>query len=737
MPQPLAALHGPHWSRYRPKRWVCPLVACLSLSLATPNRLSAQAANQPPDGAAAVPPSLNAAAPDVVLPPVDVVASREDLLGSAATASQGTVTQEELDLRPVFRVGQLLESVPGLVVTVHSGEGKANQYLIRGFNLDHGTDFATYVDDMPINEPTNAHGQGYSDVHFLMPELAVGIDYTKGPFYADIGDFGAMGSAHIKVADEIPTQMSVSAGTLRDDREFFGGTEHLPNGDRLLGALSVGHYDGPWSHPDDYNSYNGTVRYTHGDQTDGFDLMAMAYHGAGNLTTDQPVSAFQQGLISRFGTLDPSDGSYAERFSLNGHYYVSGDDWTVVTSGYIIHYQLRLRNDFTHYLFDPVQGDEEQQDETRFTAGGQTVYKRSDTLFGFPTETEFGLMGRHDNEYIDRRHDQNGVVLPQCDTPPFVGGLYVCAADRVSVADVGVWMSNTTHWTSWFRTIVGLREEYASGLDHDLITGSTGYASQAMPQPKGSVVFGPWAKTEFYVSAGQGFHSNDLRGVIENLPLAGVNATGNTPLLTRITSEEVGIRSDIIPRTNLTVAVFRENFASYLTYDQDLGNDDAGPPAQLLGTELSALIRPFPWMELSGDFNFTHSRYTANNPAQYGFSGLYIPNAPSYIGSFGVLIDHLGPWFGGAELRWLGPYPLLADNSLRSPGYKEVNLVAGYKFNDSMKIQLSIYNLFNTNAYAMQYAYEYQVSPTAAPQTGATYHPLEPLSARLTVTVLF
>jgi len=713
------------------------VVACASLFLASFAMTSLRSEAQTParDASQAVP--LAATAPDIVLPSIDIVRSRLDLLGSAATASQGVVTKEELDLRPVFRVGQLLETVPGLVVTTHSGEGKANQYLIRGFNLDHGTDFATFVDDMPVNEPTHAHGQGYSDIHFLLPELSTGLDYTKGPFYGEIGDFGAMGSAHLHLADSIPAQISVSTGTSRDDRVFLGGTLVLPNGDRVLGAAAVCHYDGPWSHPDDFNSYNGAIRYTHGDRSDGFDLMAMAYHGAGNLTTDQPVSAFQQGLIGRFGTLDPSDGSVAERFSLNGHYYVSGDDWTIVTSLYVIHSRLRLRNDFTHFLFDPVQGDQEQQDETRFTAGGQTVYKRSDTIFGFPAETEFGLMGRHDNEYIDRRHDQNGIVLPTCDTPPFVGGFDVCAADNVSAGDVGVWVGNTTHWTSWFRTVLSLREEYASGRDHNLITGSTGTVSQTMLQPKGSLIFGPFAKTELYLSAGRGFHSNDLRGVIENLPLAGVNATGATPLLTRITSEEVGIRSDIIPRTNLTMAFFRENFASFLTYDQDLGNDDAGPPAQLLGVELSAQIKPYDWLELSADWNFTRSRYTTNNPAQYGFSGLYIPNAPSYIGSFGVLIDNLGPWFGGAELRVLGPYPLLADNSLRSHGYKEVNVVAGYKINERMKIQLSVFNLFNTTAYASQYAYTYQVSPAAQPQTGATYHPLEPLSARLTFTALF
>lgn len=270
------------------------LLPCVPLLLVATRGASAQTTGVAPN-TSPTPSTANPAELDIKLPPVDLVASRLDLLGSAATADQGTVTPEELDLRPIFRIGQLLEAVPGLVVTVHSGEGKANQYLIRGFNLDHGTDFASFVDGMPVNEPTHAHGQGYSDIHFLMPELAAAIDYTKGPFYADIGDFGAMGSAHIQVADAIPNQIAVSAGTLRDDRVFMGGTYYLPNGDRLLGALAVGHYDGPWSHPDDYNSYNGTVRYTHGDQSDGFDLMAMAYHGSGNLTTDQPVSALQGG----------------------------------------------------------------------------------------------------------------------------------------------------------------------------------------------------------------------------------------------------------------------------------------------------------------------------------------------------------------------------------------------------------------------------------------------------------
>lgn len=251
------------------------------------------------------------------------------------------------------------------------------------------------------------------------------------------------------------------------------------------------------------------------------------------------------------------------------------------------------------------------------------------------------------------------------------------------------------------RTVVGLREEYYSGQDRSLVTGFNGSGQSDLAPTQGSLIFGPWQQTKLYLSAGRGFDSNDLRGVLGTVPTLGVaNSNQGTPLMTKITGEEIGIRSDSIPRTTITAAVFREDFDSFLTYDADNRVDDAGPPARLQGIELSAQVRPFKWLELKGDINFTHSRYNTGNPAAYGIDGLYIPNAPSFIGSFGALIDNYGPWFGGVELRWLGGYPLVEDNSLRSDGYKEVNLVVGYKLNPRMKVQLSIFNLFNTKAYA-------------------------------------
>ena len=249
---------------------------------------------------------------------VVVTASRANLLGVASTASQGSISRKEVELRPIFRIGQLYETIPGLVVTVHSGEGKANQYLLRGFNLDHGTDFASFIDDMSVNRPTNTHGQGYSDQNFLIPEVVGGIDYTKGPYYAAIGDFGAVGSAHVRLIDDLPAQVAARVGTLRDQDLFAGGTWHFDSDDRLWGAVDVAHLDGPWSPPSDFHKVDLMARFSHGDDADGFSLTGMYYNSAGKLETDQSVYAVEDGLIGRYGVLNPTDGSRSERLASVG-----------------------------------------------------------------------------------------------------------------------------------------------------------------------------------------------------------------------------------------------------------------------------------------------------------------------------------------------------------------------------------------------------------------------------------
>lgn len=675
-----------------------------------------------------------------------VTASRVDLLGKAQTASQGSITGDEITLRPKFRPGELLETMPGLVVTVHSGEGKANQYLLRGFNLDHGTDFASSIDGMPINRPTNAHGQGYSDQNFIITDLLAGLDYTKGPYSASVGDFGAVGSARMRMLDTLPTTLSAGVGTDGEQRLFGATTATLGADRRLLLAGELMHFNGPWSPPQRFEKVNLAARYSEGDAKDGASLTALYYRSHGNLTTDQPLRAVSEGLIGRYGTLDPSDASRSDRFSLSGHLAKPlGDRGSVAVSAYFIRAGMTLWNDFTHDLFDPVNGDQEQQVERRTTAGGEIAYKRHDMPGSIRSETTFGLQARYDGADVSRLHTADRVPLAYCDkiagdqveVVAAPGG--VCNSDDVALLDLGGYVENTTHWLPWLRTTLGLRQEYYHADDHSLTTGFRGHAHQWLFQPKGSIAIGPFARTEFYVSAGRGFHSDDVRGVFGTVPEQALPGTaGTTPLLVRADGMEVGLRSDIVRQLQVQVALFSQDFRSELAYDADIGQDTASAPSRRQGIELSAQYHPARWLELNSDIAFVRARYRGDLAA-YGLDGPFIANAPRSTMSFGVLIKDLGPWFGSMAVRNLGSYPLTdGPANPRDKGYTEANLDIGYHLDRHTTLTAGVFNLFNTHANAS--AYYYTTRLPGEPSAGvADYqvHPLEPRAARFAIMRTF
>jgi outer membrane receptor protein involved in Fe transport len=649
---------------------------------------------------------------------VVVTASTQDVLGKATTSSEGVVTKQELELRPVFRVGQLLETVPGLVVTVHSGEGKANQYLLRGFNLDHGTDLATFVGGMPVNERTHAHGQGYTDLNFLIPELAQGLRFTKGPYYAAEGDFASVGSDHLAFVGELPAQLTVSAGTLGDQRVFAGGTFKLGQDRRLIVAGEGVHLDGPWDHPDNLRKVNGALRYAQGDAADGFAVTALYYHGLWNATTDQPRRAIQEGLIDRFGTLDPSDGGKAERFSLSAEYARENvGPGRIAANAYAIRNQLTLFNDFTHFLDDPVHGDQHAQNDRRITAGGEVAYLMDGAVAGQELETEVGLQGRYDRIYVDARHTRNRQDLE------------TLLADRVQEWNVGAYGQATLHLGDYVRAIGGLRVDRFQASDDNLVGGVSGREGQSLVQPKGSLIFGPWARTELYFSAGRGFHSNDVRAGT----VADVGGIARPPFLVKSTGYEVGVRTSAIAHVQAAATLFQMSFDSELTYNADVGQTEAGRPGLRRGLELTAQYRPVHWLELNANVAISRARYTDGDPA-----GSHIEDAPALVVSAGMLLDNLGPWFGALEVRDLGPHALIPDNSQRSPGYKEVNLNLGYKVYAKLKVQVDIFNLFDSRDDAADYFYADRLPGEAARGVEDVHvHPLEPRSARLGITATF
>lgn len=698
---------------------------------------------------------------------ITVTARRIELIGQASTASEGVVADEEIQLAPTYRPGQLLETVPGLIVTLHSGEGKANQYLLRGYNLDHGTDLETTVDDMPVNQPTHAHGQGYTDLNFMIPELADGISYTKGPYYANVGDFGAVGSVHVSYRDQIQDQVSATVGTLGFQRVFTAGSTGVAGGN-LLAAVELQHYDGPFVTPDDARKDNFVLRYSHGDEQQGYTATAMYYHQLWTNTTDIPVRAITEGLVpDRFGTLDPTDGGHAQRASLSVDYHSTIGDGQFKTSGFFEYNQLHIYNDFTHFLVNPVQGDQEDQFENRRVTGGAASYTLPLPLGSIPNEISAGAIARYDLLGVGRAPSVGQVNLPAADAPASFSN-----DDQVYLFAGGLYLQAITRWTSKFRTVIGLRDDYQHGTDNDRLAAlheTAGYtnggtAQQSLLQPKGSLIYTPTDTLEFYLSAGRGFHSADIRGVNQDVSVD--LGLPHTQLLSKQEGQEVGVRAAAGKDLTFTFAVFNLWQQSETIIDPDVGQDSAGPPSRRYGYELNVTYEINRHLEFYGSYSGDHTRFTHPLDDGTGHLGTYITDAPVATGSLALYLKDFGPWSGGLNYRYLGNYPLssgpcvdsaavhdfpgVATSCANAPtalgqvngkGFGELNVDARYAFSDGWSAALGIYNLLNTHAAAAEFWYvdrlQNEIGTSPDGRADVHEHPLEPLMARLTVTKRF
>jgi hypothetical protein len=657
---------------------------------------------------------------------VTVSAQRLGLIGTATSASQGVVDNTELQLTPTFRPGQLLETVPGLSVLSHSGEGKANQFILRGYNLDHGTDIGIWVDGMPVNEPSHAHGQGYADINFLIPELAQRETYTEGPYYADQGDFSSVGSTHISYANTIADQVDATVGTFNFERVFAAGTQSLAEG-HLLEAVEAKHYDGPWNPGDDQRETSSVLRFSSGGERRGYSVTGMFYHDLWNATTDQPQRAIREGLISRFGTLDPSDAGYSQRGSLSGQFHDTMEESSLLVSAYVISNRLTLWNDFTHYLVDPINGDQEQQHEDRTTFGADGSYSHDFPAGGFHSTVLVGAHLRYDFNQVSRLPTRDRVLLT---TEQLAAAGYppsFSEADRIHLGSEALYAQVTTIWTYWLRSVVGLREDLMSGSDAGT---NAGNASASLAQPKVSLAFTPLPTSEIYLSYGEDFHSDDLRGVNQ----ARGQGLGGAPLLARQYGEEIGLRQQISHEISGTFALYNLDAQSETTYDPDVGQDSPGPGSHRYGAELNLTYEPLRWLEFYGSFSIDHSRFTSLYDDGTGHVGRYLPNAPEYAGSLNIYLKAIGPWDGDLQYRLLGPYPLSSDNAVHASGYGEWDADVHYLWRDGWTFGAGLYNLLNTHANAVEFWYIDRLR--AEPPEGVPdihVHPLEPFTLRLTV----
>jgi outer membrane receptor protein involved in Fe transport len=674
-------------------------------------------------------------------------------------ASQTTITGEDLNARPVTRPGEVLEAVPGLIVTQHSGEGKANQYFLRGYNLDHGTDMAISVDGVPVNMRTHAHGQGYADLNWLMPETVNSLDVRKGPYFADEGDFGSAGNLHIGLIDSVPkaiAQMTAGGfGYLR----FFGMESAKVGDGTLLIAGETGTYDGPWANPDNARKLNGLVRYTQGTALDGFSITGMAYSNRWTSTDQVPQRAIDAGLIDRFGSEDPTDGGKTNRFALSGRVAGTDDAGSWKANAYIVKSQLDLFNNFTYFLSDPVAGDQFHQHDDRIMAGANASRTLDGSLAGRPMQTTFGVQTRYDD-----------ITLALTDTfqRSFLSNV---RSDKVGEASIGVYAQNTVTWTDWLRTTVGWRGDYYDAHVNSIFdANNSGHVSAGIGSPKFTLALGPFNKTEFFVGAGYGMHSNDARGAtITEDPADPANKLSASPLLVRTKGLETGVRTRIVPGLDSSLSLFLLDQDSEIIFAGDAGDTEASRPSRRYGFELTNHYRPLSWIDIDADLAMTHARFVGFDSDQAAIyeslasvpqaaignaPGNYIPNAPAMVASAGITLgEKTGP-FGTLRWRYLGSTPLTEDNAFRSPATSIFNGRIGYRDANGWRIQLDVLNLLNTKANQITYAYgsllqtdslykacfPVQTVPAAVCQNGVmdyVLHPVEPLTVRVTVAGTF
>ena len=642
-------------------------------------------------------------------------------LATVDAASAGIISGAQLNSRPVTRPGEVLESVPGLIVTQHSGEGKANQFFLRGFNLDHGTDIALHVDGMPVNMRTHAHGQGYADLNFLIPELVGAVEFHKGPYFVRDGDFASAGSVRIDYLDRLDRNVALTTlGSFGYKRGLSAASVPLGAGN-LLVAGEAQTYDGPWVVPDALRKLNGVARYSQGTATDGFSVTGMAYWAKWNATNQIPERAVAEGIIGRYGTLDPTDGGETGRFSLSGRWSQSDAGGITRASAYVIRYQMNLWNNFTYFLNDPVNGDQFRQRDARVLGGGEISRVFQGDLLGLPMENEIGLQTRTDDIRV---------------------GLFNTAArqyrstvldDRVLEASAAFYYENRVRWIDWLRTSVGFRADgYYADVRSDTPANS-GRARDGIVTPKLGAVLGPWLDTELYVNYGGGFHSNDVRGVTATVdPASPLFNISRSPFLVPSTGYEVGIRNRSIAGLETSLALFRLDFASENLFQGDTGTTEPSRPTRRFGIEWSNHYAVTPWLRLEGDLTITNARFSDRDPV-----GQRVPEAPTTIASAGVTFGEGRGWFGSLRFRYFGPRPLIEDNSVRSKPTALLNGRLGYAFDNGVSLALDVLNLTNAKADQITYFYESRLPGEAAAVADRHFHPVEPTALRLTLAGRF
>lgn len=629
-------------------------------------------------------------------------------IGIASSGSEGVVGYADFENRPISRVGELAENVPGLIATQHSGSGKANQYFLRGFNLDHGTDLAGFVDGAPINMRSHGHGQGYLDINFLIPEMVERIDYTKGPYHAAEGDFSSAGTMRYTTKARLARPFAEgTAGSFGHWRGLLAGNTDLPGG-TLLGAVEAAASNGPWVLNERQRKLNALVKYSTAD----WSLGLSGYRNSWVSTDQVPERAISTGQIPRNGFIDPDLGGKAGRLALtwNGQFGQTG------VSAYAIASRLQLTSNFTYSLDDPINGDQFRQIDRRGVFGGSARHEWT----GDRVTLRIGG---------DARWDRIGKV-----------GLYRTSAgtltgtvreDRVDEYGGGLFADAEADVLPGLRVIAGLRGD-ALGYDvRSDLAANSGRGSDAILSPKFALAWQAAKGVEVYANYGEGYHTNDVRGATITLDPSDGTPADRVPVFARSRGSELGLRIER-DTFRLSAVGFWLNLASELVFVGDAGATEPNDASRRYGGELAAFWRPTQALTLDATASLTHARFRGVAAGQS-----FIPGATPFVLGAGAsmrLTDHLT---ATVRVRHFGSAPLIEDGSQRSQATTLVN-AGSYWETGRLRIGVDLLNLFNARDPDISYWYASRLP--GEPVDGVEdrhIHPVEPRQIRVTARFSF
>ena len=648
---------------------------------------------------------------------VQVRGRADNLIGIATSASQGRIGRADLRLRPLQREGELLEAVPGMILTQHSGDGKANQMVVRGFNLDHGTDFQTRLESMPLNLPTHGHGHGYTDLNPLIPEFVDHLEYKLGPMYAELGDFGSAGGATLHLTRSLPKPVaSLETGAFGFRRTVLGAGTTTGRSRWLIGGEAK-RYDGPWEQPQRLGKFSGMARWSWTGKRDELSVLALGYANRWNATDQVPARAVATGAIGRFGQIDPTLGGDAARQSVSVAWTRSQRRGKLTVDAFAVRHDLSLFSNFTYFLDNAGGGDQINQTDHRTIGGVNAELTRVGVVSGVAHVVRTGVQLRGDDIAVglyrsDRRARGDTV-----------------RRDNVDQGSIGGYASLESQWRPRLRTVLGLRPDGYAFRVQSNDTRNSGSRLATIASPKVSLIFAPVNGTELYLGAGLGFHSNDARGTtIRFDPVSGDSATQVSPLV-RSRAAEIGVRTSRGEWLRTTASVWTLDLASELLFVGDAGTTEALGRTRRVGMTMANYWKPISALGIDTDVSFTRARF-----ANVGGAADRIPGALERVITAGATWEPLPGVHAVARVRHFGASALVEDNSVRGTPTTLLNLSVGGTIR-GIRLTASVLNAGNARSSDVQYFYASRLAGESSSGVADVHsHPVEPRMLRLGIS---